>query len=364
MSTVSLCLIVKNEEIMLERCLASIVAIADEIIIVDTGSTDRTIEIAQKFVSKVHHFAWIDDFAAARNYAQSLATCEYVCRWDADCTLRDGDISKLLAIKNNNFDNADLYNLNYVEHFEISTDGSIKPAFQESLFFFYRRNMFHWESPIHNQLVINNSTIKPKIRSDNQIYVLHHREESGKLWRKKQTLEILKSRVDKNGSDYQRMLYFYARELYFDTQYDESIIQFQKILRLNIQNHLRDYAIEKIFFALFYSNQYNRINKFQNLIHGKLSPCITLLKADLLCLSDPIGASVEYQNYINSPFLAKDCQYEYDIERYQVHPYIQLAKIQIYNQDPDNARINLNKIIPECVSQESKTRVQELLKFC
>jgi glycosyltransferase involved in cell wall biosynthesis len=356
-------MIVRNEEKMLEKCLASIVAIADEIIIVDTGSTDRTIEIASKFVDKVHHFKWVNDFAAARNYAQSLATGDYILRFDADCTLQKGDITKLVQIKGSNFNNADLFNLNYVEHFETCNGESPKPLFQESIFFFYRRNMFHWESPIHNQLVLNNPSIKPKISSEDQIYVLHHREESDKTWRKKQTLDILKAIISKKDKDYQRMLYFYARELYFDAQYDESILQFQVLISLDIPAHLRDYAIEKIFFALFYSNQYSRISSFLNLLDNTISPCLALLKADILCLSDPIAAANQYQAYINQLFLVKDCKYEYDIERYQIHPIIQLAKIQIHNQDLSKAGINLNKILPECLSQESKTRVQELLKF-
>ena len=77
MSTISLCMIVRDEEDVLERCLNSAADLVDEIIIVDTGSTDRTREIAQKFTDKVLSFPWIDDFAAARNFSFSQATCDY-----------------------------------------------------------------------------------------------------------------------------------------------------------------------------------------------------------------------------------------------------------------------------------------------
>ena len=74
MSKLSLCMIVKNEEEMLPACLESVDGIVDEIILVDTGSTDRTLEIAQQFGAKIHHFPWINDFAAARN--ESIKHCK------------------------------------------------------------------------------------------------------------------------------------------------------------------------------------------------------------------------------------------------------------------------------------------------
>ena len=66
--TISLCMIAKNEESNLADCLNSAKGIADEIIIVDTGSTDRTKEIAKKFTSKIYNFGWNDNFADARNF--------------------------------------------------------------------------------------------------------------------------------------------------------------------------------------------------------------------------------------------------------------------------------------------------------
>src|SRR5690625_4581747 len=74
----SVCMIVKNEEKVLERCLESIHGIADEIVIVDTGSTDKTKEIATKYTDKLYDFKWINDFSKARNYAASKAIGEWI----------------------------------------------------------------------------------------------------------------------------------------------------------------------------------------------------------------------------------------------------------------------------------------------
>jgi len=83
----SLCMIVRNEEMTLPHCLKSVCGMVDEIIIVDTGSVDRTIAIAKDAGAQVHDFTWCDDFAAARNASLQHATGDWVLVLDADETL-------------------------------------------------------------------------------------------------------------------------------------------------------------------------------------------------------------------------------------------------------------------------------------
>jgi tetratricopeptide (TPR) repeat protein len=80
----SFCAIVKNESQNLERCLLSVKPFVDEMIVVDTGSTDDTVAIAQRCGASIHYFKWCNDFAAARNFANSLATGDWVLTLDAD----------------------------------------------------------------------------------------------------------------------------------------------------------------------------------------------------------------------------------------------------------------------------------------
>ena len=84
MITVSVCMIVKNEEKVLGRCLDSLAGIADEIVIADTGSTDGTKAIAAQHNAKIFDFPWNGDFSAARNFAFSKASMEYIYSADAD----------------------------------------------------------------------------------------------------------------------------------------------------------------------------------------------------------------------------------------------------------------------------------------
>ncbi len=84
MPTLSVTIIARDEERNLPRLLASVREIADEIIVTDTGSTDRTIAIAREFGARVAQFAWIDDFSAAHNFCNSLASCDWLLMLDCD----------------------------------------------------------------------------------------------------------------------------------------------------------------------------------------------------------------------------------------------------------------------------------------
>ena len=98
MATVSLCMIVRNEEKVLARCLDSVRGIADEICITDTGSTDKTREIARKY-GTVQAFPWCDDFSAARNFSFAQARMDYTLWLDADDVVRQEERRKLMDLK-------------------------------------------------------------------------------------------------------------------------------------------------------------------------------------------------------------------------------------------------------------------------
>ena len=94
MKEISLCMIVRNEEEVIERCLKSICDLVDEIIIVDSGSTDKTKQIVSKYTDKIYDFEWVNDFAKARNYSFSKATKDYILWLDADDVILEEDRKK------------------------------------------------------------------------------------------------------------------------------------------------------------------------------------------------------------------------------------------------------------------------------
>ncbi len=103
----SLCMIVKNEEMYLGKCLESVKNIVDEMIIVDTGSTDNTIEIAQNYGAKIYHYEWNNNFSDARNFSLKKANGDWILIMDGDDKLDKNDASKIIKLLNN--ENIDIY---------------------------------------------------------------------------------------------------------------------------------------------------------------------------------------------------------------------------------------------------------------
>jgi glycosyltransferase involved in cell wall biosynthesis len=97
---ISLCMITRNEEQYLARCLNSVRAIVDEIILVDTGSADRTIDVARLFGAQVYDFVWNDDFSAARNFSLSKSSGDCVFSLDADEIISEQDHIYLKRLSN------------------------------------------------------------------------------------------------------------------------------------------------------------------------------------------------------------------------------------------------------------------------
>lgn len=95
MHPISVCIIAKNEESRIEQCLASVKPCGFEIVVVDTGSTDRTKEIAAQYADKVLDFAWCDDFSAARNFSLQEASNNWIFMMDCDETIKEIDVEEL-----------------------------------------------------------------------------------------------------------------------------------------------------------------------------------------------------------------------------------------------------------------------------
>lgn len=165
MVSITLCMIVKNEEAVLGRCLDSYAGLFDEIIIVDTGSTDSTKNIARRYTDKIYDYEWIDDFAAARNYAFSLAGCDYIFSADADEMLDEANRDAFMQLKSVLLPEIDIVQMKYVN---VSTDNSVynsKRELRPKLF--KRLRTFEWVSPIHETV-----RLKPVI-FDSDIEILH-----------------------------------------------------------------------------------------------------------------------------------------------------------------------------------------------
>ena len=147
MTTISLVMIVKNEEKFLERCLDSVKNLMDEIIIVDTGSTDKTKEIAKKYTDKIYDFEWVDDFSAARNFAFSKATMDYIYSCDADEVIDEENRMRFMNLKMALVPEVEIVQMHYVENGKSSVLNS-KSEYRPKLY--KRQRSFTW-SPYMRQ---------------------------------------------------------------------------------------------------------------------------------------------------------------------------------------------------------------------
>ncbi len=202
MITISLCMIVKNEEKILARCLDSIADLMDEIIIVDTGSTDATKEIAARYTDKIYDFTWIDDFSAARNFSFSKATQEYIYSADADEVVSAENRQRFKALKEVLLPEIEIVQMKYGNQLQHGTVYNFDEEYRPKLF--KRQREFVWTEPIHETVRLD------PIVFDSDIVITHLPENS----HAKRDLQTFSKQINKGLRLSKRLHNMYARELY------------------------------------------------------------------------------------------------------------------------------------------------------
>lgn len=148
---VSVCIIAKNEEQYIEQCLRKLLRYDMEIVVVDTGSTDSTKEIAAKFTDKLFDFAWCDDFSAARNFAVSRASNNWILVLDCDEYVQEIDVAKLRTCMQKYPKNVGVVEIRNV--YTTVEGGISKEGIQlDEVPRFYNRNYYEYRFRIHEQI--------------------------------------------------------------------------------------------------------------------------------------------------------------------------------------------------------------------
>ncbi len=191
--SISCCMIVKNEEAFLAQCLKSIRDFVDEIVVVDTGSTDGTVEIAKRFTDKVYFHPWEGSFSKARNQALTYATGDWIFIIDGDEELLPGAGEKLRDAVRNAGD-ADAFHVNTIS---IYSSGN-KRARHNSERLFRNNGMIHYEGIVHNRVVGARSVKASRIEVMHYGYNLEEKKAHEKFLR---TSELLKKQIEEDPDD-------------------------------------------------------------------------------------------------------------------------------------------------------------------
>ncbi|WHY27307.1 tetratricopeptide repeat-containing glycosyltransferase family 2 protein [Bacillus wiedmannii] len=239
MVTISLCMIVKNEEKTLNRCLESVKGIPDEIIIVDTGSTDQTKQIASKWTKQILDFKWIYDFSAARNYSFHQASMDYILWLDADDILLPEERQKLLALKQSLTQNIDAVSMIY--HAEIDKFNNVLTSIRRNRLVKTSKN-FQWYGVVHEELIIYNQyngLESDIIVTHKKIYINNESDRNLKLY--EQFLKKNKGKMTVHD------IFHYARELHKHKNYKQAIEFYNKFLDYkDIQLEHRLFVMHKL----------------------------------------------------------------------------------------------------------------------
>ena len=219
MVSFSLCMIVKDEEAVLSRCLDSLHDIMDEIIIVDTGSTDKTKEIARKYTDKIFDYKWCNDFADARNFAASKATGDYIYTADADEYLDAENRDKLCQLKKIMLPEIEIVQMLYHTPAGLSTVYNFEEEYRPKLY--KRLRTFSWIDQIHETLRVD------PVVYDSDI-VIEHRPLTNHAPRDFAAFE----RIAADGKRLSKKLHhMYAMELFRSGKDDDFLIYLRGLLK-------------------------------------------------------------------------------------------------------------------------------------
>ncbi len=212
MATFTVCMIVKNEELILRRCLDSLQGVYDELVIVDTGSSDSTRSIASDYTDKVYDFEWCDDFSAARNFAFDKCSMDYIYTADADEVLDDENRGKLLTLKQVIDPEIDIVQMYYANQLENGTVYNYDKEYRAKLY--KRVRKFTFIEPVHEAVRLDPLVYDSDIEIQHLPLSLHS----------KRDFMIYKKAIERDGRLSHRLRGMYARELYVSGD-DNDIIE-------------------------------------------------------------------------------------------------------------------------------------------
>jgi len=222
-------MIVKNEESNLETCLKNVQPFVDQIVVVDTGSSDQTKEIAYQFTNDVYDFVWCDDFSKARNFSLDQATNDWVLILDADEVVVDFD--KNACVKSINEHPNQVGRIKRINPFE--SNGMIQ-KYIERVNRVFNKNFYQYEGKIHEQIVRKDQKPYDTFLIDLSANHIGYMKEVVKTTNKlKRNIEMLTKAIESTPTD-PYLHYQIGKSYYMEHTYNEAYSSFKRALEIGV----------------------------------------------------------------------------------------------------------------------------------
>ncbi|MFJ5406432.1 glycosyltransferase [Pectobacterium punjabense] len=256
---ISVCMIVKNEALHLGNALAEIVKYFDDIVVVDTGSTDDSKNIARKFTDKIYDYEWISDFSAARNYSLQFAKYDWVLVIDADEVINQFDTTLLSSLINEHPTQVGTVEIASITNDENSGEMDVV---QERISRIFNKKHYEFFGIIHEQICKKNTGEVPEGRFDTPLSFMHNGytkeviESKNKIVR---NITLLRHAIDKtNDSAY--LHYQLGKSHYLGKDYEQAAQSFETSLHLqkDMPQDYNEVLIECYGYCLINTGQYEK----------------------------------------------------------------------------------------------------------
>lgn len=262
---ISVCIIMKNEEKYIDECLKRAASLKWELVVVDTGSMDRSKEIALKYTDKVFDFEWIKDFSAARNFASQKASNDIIFALDSDEFIEEADAK---AIEKSIIKNKDSILCPLRINKFIRDNQEIKQ--HERISRIYYKSVYYYEGKIHEQLVRYDGKNSSHIEAPmTMIHVGYEGTLEQRIQKAQRNADLLLIELEEKGED-PYIRYQLGKSYYMQQKLDKAIPEFEKCLDLNPNLHL-EYVfnnIESYCYCLINTKQFKKALEVLNRYDG------------------------------------------------------------------------------------------------
>ncbi len=370
--TISLALIAKDEANNVKRLFDSVEGCFDEIILVDTGSSDSTVEIASSLGARVEHFVWVNDFSAARNYAFSKVKTDYVFWLDLDDSLFNKEA--FIDFRDNSLKYFDYVLANY--HYAVDKD-------QKPIISFARERIMKMSTnPVWSYFV--HEGVKPppgaRIHFCSNWSVKHLRTEEDMQKDKSRNLQIFETKK-KEGKLDGRLTFYYGKELFENADPERALPVLLESVGMNIEPHDRIlalqyacYSIQQVTEKLKPEHQGDKLTHAIDLaqkalllapnraeFHAIIGDCY--LKLGRLAEALPSYASAKYCLGVPQSGDAFSGPIHSFKPLYQEYPRIQISKILFNLGRLDDAKKEIEECIALYPTEEAKNILNEYIRI-